>query len=170
MASCGDRGIEYSYPDLDTWRTNDTSDGIIHNTSGAELEKPTKHTEIQERGHFLPAAAGAGSPDEDLYNDDRETSLPAPAESKDAEEPELPQLIKAVSTTRLEEAIEAPVAQAAEDQSKWKEVEVDRKGKEYYHRDSKNYRKVTAKSDWEAVHGGYGFRGKKHVNFTKKLP
>ncbi|ATY60519.1 hypothetical protein A9K55_005862 [Cordyceps militaris] len=169
MASYGDRDIEYSYPDLDTWRTQDTGYGIVHNTSGAKLEKPTKHTEIQQRDHFLHAAGGAGNDKEDLSSADRDASRSEVYESEALEEPELPQFSRAASAG-LEYTAALPDAQAAEDQNAWMPVKVEKRGREYCYRDYKGNRKSSAKSDWEAVDGGYVFRGKRHVYFTKKLP
>ncbi|KAM3555348.1 hypothetical protein MY1884_005635 [Beauveria asiatica] len=164
MASYGDHSIEYSYPDLDTWRTQDTGFGIVHNTSGEKLDKPTKHTEIQERDH---AATGAGHNDEDINSDDRDASRLEARESEDPE-PDVPQFSRAVSTGL--EPGKLPDSQAAEDRNTWVKVEVKKRGRDFHYRDYKGHDKSSAKSDWEAVNGGYVLRGKKHVYFTKKLP
>ncbi|KAM3543663.1 hypothetical protein ARSEF1564_003423 [Beauveria bassiana] len=167
MASYGDHSIEYSYPDLDTWRTQDTGQGIIHNTSGEKLDKPTKHTEIQERDHFLNATTGAGHDDEIINNVDRDASRLEPRESEDPE-PDVPQFSRAVSTGL--EPGKLPDSQAAESRNTWIKVEVKKRGREFHYRDYKGHDKSSAKSDWQAVDGGYVLRGKRHIYFTKKLP
>ncbi|KAM3510860.1 hypothetical protein MY11210_005522 [Beauveria gryllotalpidicola] len=172
-ASYGDRGIEYSYPDLDTWRTQDSGHGIIHNTSGVVLEKPTKHTKIQQRDHFSPTAEGPEHEEEDLYGDEEDTSDAGASESEAPSEPELPQFSRTVSTGP-ESFVRLPHAQISQTASREQDerilVSVERRGKEYFYRDSKGNRRSSAKSDWKAVQGGYLLCGKRHVYFAKKLP
>lgn len=42
MATRGDRYIDYSYPDLDTWRSAGKGKGFVHNTSGIHRSKLSK--------------------------------------------------------------------------------------------------------------------------------
>ncbi|KAH7459624.1 hypothetical protein FOMA001_g19918 [Fusarium oxysporum f. sp. matthiolae] len=48
MATSGDRHIDYSYPDLDTWRWADGC--FVHNSSGVIKTKLSKHDVYQEAG------------------------------------------------------------------------------------------------------------------------
>ena len=55
MSLNGDNDIDYSYPEINTWRTVFLHEmrGIRHNTSGASKPRATRYTVVQERNPYM---------------------------------------------------------------------------------------------------------------------
>lgn len=79
MSLNGDNDIDYSYPEVNTWRTTFDHEprGIRHNTSGAIRPRATRDIVVQERNPHMADIVDAyeredGDVDDDLHEDDED--------------------------------------------------------------------------------------------------
>ncbi|KAJ2898884.1 hypothetical protein MKZ38_003604 [Zalerion maritima] len=188
MATNGDSYIDYSYPDLDSWRSGER--GYIHNTSGARKAALSGIDHYLEPGQAAEESAG---PSNALRHEGADTydnilswagHNPVPLSPANQSE-DVPQLSQAGN------AFGGPVdeeGEAYEEKGRGRgddddhtevgappkriNVRVEKRTitRKVYFVDAKGNEKETGKAEWRKVAGGYEFQGRKHVYFTKKLP
>ncbi|EEU43002.1 uncharacterized protein NECHADRAFT_83683 [Fusarium vanettenii 77-13-4] len=185
MATNGDKFLDYSYPDLDSWRS--TEDGYyIHNTSGAKKSRLSRGEQIQEPdlGQVTQNWDGTGENEEEWHRDE-------PSFSQISDDFGGGQLGNYGDEEEEEEGAEASGGEDDDDEAEddedgeeeeegdssrpqKKSIEVkiqkSRSGKGLYFLDAKNRKKKTTKKEWTKIEGGYMLPGKKHVYFAKKFP
>lgn len=200
MAANGDRFLDFSYPDLDTWRGGEK--GYTHNTSGATLSKLSKDQRYEDRDPHRRdgsrGAAGMAGPSgartamtSGGYNADNtegaeyQTSsfissgdVRADSNRSDEEEndKDQEQLSGLAAGERIEEGAEE-IDSGSSVQTKAparKRINVDIKKHRHsgglYFLDNKGHKRETARRLWERVDGGHELRGEKHIYFTQHFP
>ncbi|RSM14359.1 hypothetical protein CEP52_001372 [Fusarium oligoseptatum] len=190
MAANGYRFLDFSYPDLDSWRRCDEG-GYIHNTSGAKKSKLSRGEQVQEPdlGQVTQNWDGAGEHEEwnrdepsfsqisdDFGGDqlgnygeeeeDEEEGAEASGEDDDDDDDE------DEDEGSEEEHAGGEVGSSSRPQKKSIEVRIQKSksGKGLYFLDAKKHKKKTTKKEWTKIEGGYMLPGKKHVYFAKKFP
>lgn len=148
MAANGDSFVDYSYPDLDSWRYG--GKGYVHNTSGTKKAKLSRNDSHQEPD--LQRAAGEGACEVD--NPSFISTAPGYREEEDEVDKE--------DDDQTE--LGAPIRR--------KKVTIEKHtvNRKLYFVDAKGNKKDTSKEEWRKVDGGYELIGRKHVYFTKKFP
>lgn len=192
MATNGDKFLDYSYPDLDSWHRSTEGDYYVHNTSGAKKSRLSRGEQVQEPDlGQVTRSRDAGSGHEEWGRDEpsfSQTSDPFQGELGvygDEEEGEEEGAEVGGSDDEAEDDEDdegggedhvEDYVEGGEDSSRTqkKSIEVriqkSKSGKGLYFLDAKKRKKKTAKKDWTKVEGGYMLPGKKHVYFAKKFP
>ncbi|KAK5989704.1 hypothetical protein PT974_07960 [Cladobotryum mycophilum] len=180
MATNGDRHIDYSYPDLDTWRRGEK--GFVHNTSGATLSQLSKKHRMQEP-HASdqgtgPSSAAAG-PSGYTYGYGVEEDVPYYSQPGSAFGDDYP---PANASSREEEDEyddeeggdddegteaednghdeDAETAVPAGEKRVTVEIKKHSSSSGYYFVDSKRKKRETKKKQWKLVQDGYELRGR----------
>ncbi|RSL71603.1 hypothetical protein CEP54_001202 [Fusarium duplospermum] len=185
MATNGDIFLDYSYPDLDSWRSTE-SGYYIHNTSGAKKSRLSRGDLVQEPdlGQATQNWDGAGEHEEwdrdepsfsqisdDFGGDqlgnygDGEEEEEEGAEASGGEDDD-------DDEGSEDEQAEGEAGSSSRPQKKSIEVRIQKSksGKGLYFLDAKKHKKKTTKKEWTKIEGGFMLQGKKHVYFAKKFP
>jgi len=160
MSLSGDNHIDYSYPDLDTWRKQADGRGIIHNTFGATRSHAGRHCNMQEPNpHWQLIVQSTKGKENDDYSGGSDEDE---ATDDISEETDLPQFSRAASIAAHDDSM---LPQQAGGQpstcnpgkvTKDKRfiVEVKKQESKYTFKDAKGHTKSSIKSDWVKVDNG----------------
>ncbi|RSM19765.1 hypothetical protein CDV31_001396 [Fusarium ambrosium] len=191
MATNGDKFLDYSYPDLDSWRSSTEGGYYIHNTSGVKKSRLSRGEQVQEPdlGQVTQNWDGTGEHEEwnrdepsfsqvsdDFGGDqlgnygDEEEEEEEGAEASGGEDDDDDDDDDEEGSE--EEHAEGEVGSSSRPQKKSIEVKIQKSksGKGLYFLDAKKHKKKTTKKEWTKIEGGYMLQGKKHVYFAKKFP
>ncbi|KAM4057191.1 hypothetical protein HRG_004031 [Hirsutella rhossiliensis] len=198
MATNGDNFLDYSYPDLNSWRRGEK--GYVHNTSGVESLKLSRGDQAQEpnpeqKGWELEGISGAGGlsgagekgeeaswvrptgeSEEDLpvFSQTGDASgtgyLPGDASNDEEEEEKAVEANDDDDDGGEEEKEEGGGSSSPQKKSIEVIIQKTKGGKGFYFLDAKKQKKKTSKKEWAQIEGWWMLSGKRHVYFTKKFP
>lgn len=190
MAANGYRFLDFSYPDLDSWRRCNEG-GYVHNTSGARKSKLSRGEQVQEPGQGQVPQNWDGTGEHGEWDRD-EPSFSQRSDDlggdqlgnygdEEEEEEEEEEGVEASGGDDDDDDDEAEDDEDGEEeeggdsshpQKKSIEVKIQKSkfGKGLYFLDAKKHKKKTTKKEWSKIEGGYMLPGKKHVYFAKKFP
>ncbi|KAH8654679.1 hypothetical protein BGZ61DRAFT_572799 [Ilyonectria robusta] len=164
MAANGDRWIDYSYPQLDSWRSADK--GYAHSTSGttkARLSRGDVYLEPDpDRARREEATREAAHESSQVPRDEHYDS----AQSQDVDD--APQFSQAGSTFG---DVPGQVGSSRR-RHRRKHVKIHRhkKGRGLYFVNAHGSKIDTTKKEWKNVEDGYEFEGRKNVYYTREFP
>ncbi|KAM3484814.1 hypothetical protein MY8738_001933 [Beauveria namnaoensis] len=158
MATQGDSNIDYSYPQLNTWRTWHEG-GIVHNTSGKKLKGPGAGCVVQERGASASASSSTSRVEASGSGHSRSGSTGGAEYVLPVHEavPPVPRL-----------PAHGRGSQSPAD-SGYIEVRVLKEGRRYIFSDYRGEERDSRRDDWEQVSGGYVYRYRRRTYFTQSL-
>ncbi|KAJ4314844.1 hypothetical protein N0V84_008675 [Fusarium piperis] len=192
MAANGDKFLDYSYPDLDSWRRSAEGDYYVHNTSGAKKSRLSRGEQVQQPDLGQGNWGGVGGHEEwdrdepsfsqisddfggdrlGNYGDEEEEEEEEEGEASDGDDDDDDDEEGEEEQTEGEAGEAGEAGGSSGPQKKPIEVKIQKSrfGRGLYFLDAKKHKKQTTKREWTKIEGGYMLSGRKHVYFTKKFP
>ncbi|KAG5801693.1 hypothetical protein H9Q74_009187 [Fusarium xylarioides] len=171
MATSGNRGIDYSYPPLDSWRYN--GEGYVHNTSGATKAELSQGDHLLVEPNVMSWEGGQDVDDIPQSTHDGGTSSADPSHACQRDE------VEAYVGGSSRQAAQGPEDDdqktevgSSHRHHKRKKVRIEKHlvTRKLYYLNANGDKVDTSRAQWTRVDGGYELKGRKNVYFTEQFP